>query len=44
MAEAFARVIREGGRPTPDAYDGLAALKLLEASTTAVERGDEVTL
>lgn len=44
QAEAFARVIREGGRANPDVYDGLAALKLIEATTTAVECGDEVTL
>jgi predicted dehydrogenase len=44
QAEAFARVIREGGRPTPDVYDGLAALKLIEATATAVECGDEVML
>jgi predicted dehydrogenase len=44
QAEAFARVIREGGRPTPDVHDGLAALKLIEATATAVECGDEVTI
>jgi predicted dehydrogenase len=44
QAEAFARVIREGGRPTPDVHDGLAALRLIEATATAVERGQEVTV
>jgi predicted dehydrogenase len=37
-------VIREGGRPTPDVHDGLAALQLIEATATAVERGEEVTI
>jgi predicted dehydrogenase len=42
QAEAFARVIREGRRLSPDVYDGLAALQLIEATATAVEcgRGD----
>jgi predicted dehydrogenase len=44
QAEAFARVIREGGRPSPDVYDGLAALRLIEATATAVEHGEEVTI
>jgi predicted dehydrogenase len=44
QAEAFARAIREGGRPTPDVYDGLAALQLIEATATAVEFGHEVTM
>jgi predicted dehydrogenase len=44
QAEAFARVIREGGRPTPDVRDGRAALRLIEATATAVEGGDEVSL
>jgi predicted dehydrogenase len=44
QAEAFARVIREGGRPTPDVYDGLAALKLIEATAAAVESGEAVTV
>jgi predicted dehydrogenase len=44
QSEAFARVIREGGRPTPDVHDGLAALQLIEATATAVERGEEVTI
>jgi predicted dehydrogenase len=42
QAEAFARVIRDGGWPTPDVHDGLAALRLIEATATAVEGGDEV--
>ena len=33
-----------GRSANPDVYDGLAALKLIEATTTAVECGDEVTL
>jgi predicted dehydrogenase len=44
QAEAFARVIRDGGWPTPDVHDGLAALRLIEATATAVEGGDEVTV
>ena len=44
QAEAFARVIREGGRPTPTYNDGLAALQLIEATATAVECGDEATI
>jgi predicted dehydrogenase len=44
QAEAFARVIRGGDRPTPDVHDGLAALRLIEATATAVERGEEVTI
>jgi predicted dehydrogenase len=44
QAEAFARTIREGGRPDPDVHDGLQALRLMEATANAVETGDEVTL
>lgn len=42
QVEAFARTIREGGRPTPDVRDGLAAVRLIEATAAAVETGDEV--
>jgi predicted dehydrogenase len=42
--EAFARVIREGGRPDPDVRDGLAAVRLIEATAAAVETGTEVKL
>ncbi len=42
--EAFARVIREGGRPDPDVRDGLAAVRLIEATAAAVESGTEVKL
>ena len=42
QAEAFARTIREGGQPIPDVHDGLQALRLIEATATAVETGDEV--
>jgi predicted dehydrogenase len=38
--EAFARSIREGGRPDPDVHDGLAAVRLIEA----VAAGTEVRL
>jgi predicted dehydrogenase len=44
QAEAFARAIREGRRPTPDVRDGLAALRLIEATATAVEGGHEVSV
>jgi predicted dehydrogenase len=44
QAEAFARVIRESGRPTPDVHDGLAALRLIEATAAAAEHGEEVTI
>jgi predicted dehydrogenase len=44
QAEAFARVIRDGGRPTPDVHDGLAAFRLIEATAAAVEHGEEVTI
>jgi predicted dehydrogenase len=42
--EAFARVIRAGGRPDPDVRDGLAAVRLIEATAAAVETGTEVKL
>jgi predicted dehydrogenase len=44
QAEAFARTIREGGRPDPDVRDGLQALRLIEATANAVETGAEVAL
>ena len=44
QAEAFARTIRDGGRPDPDVRDGLQALRLIEATANAVETGDEVVL
>ena len=44
QAEAFARTIRDGGRPDPDVRDGLQALQLIEATANAVETGDEVVL
>ena len=42
--ESFAGTIREGGRPVPDVRDGLAAVRLIEATETAVETGAEVML
>ena len=42
QVEAFARTIRTGGQPDPDVWDGLAAVRLIEATTTAVETGSEV--
>jgi predicted dehydrogenase len=44
QAEAFARVICEGGSPTPDVRDRLAALRLIEATMTAVEESNGVTV
>ena len=44
QAEAFARTIREGGRPDPDVHDGLQALRLIEATANAVHTGGEVTV
>lgn len=44
QVEAFARTIREGGHPVPDVRDGLAAVRLIEATATAVETGSEVKL
>jgi len=40
--ESFARTIRSGGRPDPDVRDGLAAVRLIESTATAVEIGGEV--
>lgn len=42
--EAFARVIRQGGRPDPDVRDGLAAVRLIEATAAAAAGGAEVEL
>ena len=42
--EAFARTIRGAGPPVPDVRDGLAAVRLIEATTTAVATSSEVTL
>lgn len=42
--EAFAATVREGGTPLPDARDGLEAVRLIEATATAVESGTEVKL
>jgi predicted dehydrogenase len=42
QAEAFARTVREGGRPDPGVHDGLAAVRLIEAAAAAVESGAEV--
>jgi predicted dehydrogenase len=42
QVEAFARTIRAGGRPVPDVRDGLAAVRLIEATATAVDTGAEV--
>ena len=39
---AFARTIRAGGHPVPDVRDGLAAVRLIEATATAVDTGAEV--
>ena len=44
QVEAFARAIRAGDRPVPDVRDGLAAVRLIQATATAVERGSEVRL
>jgi predicted dehydrogenase len=44
QAEAFARAIRDGSPPTPDVNDGLRAVQLIEATTTAVESGAEVIM
>lgn len=44
QVEAFARTIREGGHPVPDVRDGLAAVRLIEATATAVETESEVKL
>ncbi len=42
QVEAFARAIRERGRPDPDVRDGLAALRLIEAVAQAAETGATV--
>jgi predicted dehydrogenase len=42
QVEVFARTIRAGGRPVPDVRDGLAAVRLIEATATAVDTGAEV--
>jgi predicted dehydrogenase len=42
QVEAFARTIRTGGHPDPDVRDGLAAVRLIEATVAAVETGSEV--
>lgn len=44
QVEAFARTIRQGGHPVPDVRDGLAAVRLIEATATAVGTGSEVRL
>lgn len=44
QVEAFAETIREGRPPVPDVRDGLAAVRLIEATATAVETGAEVKL
>ncbi|GAA0975352.1 Gfo/Idh/MocA family oxidoreductase [Acrocarpospora macrocephala] len=44
QAEAFARTIRDGGRPVPDVLDGLRAIRLIDATAAAVETGTEVKL
>jgi predicted dehydrogenase len=44
QAESFARTVRTGGHPDPDVRDGLAAVRLIEATATAVETGVEVKL
>lgn len=44
QVEAFARAIRAGGPPEPDVRDGLAAVRLIEATAESVERGAEVRL
>ncbi len=44
QAEAFAGAIRNGSPPTPDVIDGLRAVRLIEATATAVESGAEVIM
>jgi predicted dehydrogenase len=44
QAEAFAHTIREGGPAVPDVRDGLAAVRLIEATATAAATGAEVKL
>lgn len=42
--EAFAATIRAGDSPSPDAHDGLMAVRLIAATATATETGAEVKL
>jgi predicted dehydrogenase len=42
QVEAFAGTIRGAGPPVPDVRDGLAAVRLIEATATAVATGSEV--
>jgi predicted dehydrogenase len=42
--EAFARAVRGDGPPDPNVRDGLAAVRLIEASAKAAETGSEVRL
>jgi predicted dehydrogenase len=44
QVESFARTVRAGGQPDPDVRDGLAALRLIDATATAVATGSEVRL
>jgi predicted dehydrogenase len=44
QAEAFARTIREHRQPIPDVHDGLQAVRLIDATATAVDTGEEVKL
>ena len=44
QAEAFARTVRQGGRPVPDVDDGLQAVRLIEATARAVDTAEEVRL
>jgi predicted dehydrogenase len=44
QAEAFARAVRGDGPPNPDVRDGLAAVRLIEATATAAETGSEARL
>ncbi len=44
QVEAFARTIRAGGHPVPGVRDGLAAVRLIEATATAVQTSSEVKL
>ena len=44
QAEAFAAAVRADANPTPDVHDGLAAVRLIDATAAAVERGEEVKL
>jgi predicted dehydrogenase len=44
QVEAFALAVRGDGTPDPDVRDGLAAVRLIEATATAAETGTEVHL